>query len=212
VSDRIRILIADDHPLVRDGIRAVLDTQPDLVVIGEAATGAEAVELAAELQPDVTLMDLQMPHLDGPSAIERIRSRDPRANVLVLTTYDTDADITRAIDAGATGYLLKDTEREQLFDAIRSAARGETTLSPSVAGRLLARVRTPRSDALSGREIEVLTAAAGGLTNKDIARRLHLSESTVKTHLLHVFTKLGVDDRTAAVTAGIERGIIRLER
>jgi DNA-binding NarL/FixJ family response regulator len=153
-----------------------------------------------------------MPHLDGPSAIERIRSRDPRANVLVLTTYDTDADITRAIDAGATGYLLKDTEREQLFDAIRSAARGETTLSPSVAGRLLARVRTPRSDALSGREIEVLTAAAGGLTNKDIARRLHLSESTVKTHLLHVFTKLGVDDRTAAVTAGIERGIIRLER
>jgi DNA-binding NarL/FixJ family response regulator len=212
VSDRIRILIADDHPLVRDGIRAVLDTQPDLVVIGEAATGAEAVELAAELRPDVTLMDLQMPHLDGPSAIERIRSRDPRANVLVLTTYDTDADITRAIDAGATGYLLKDTEREQLFDAIRSAARGETTLSPSVAGRLLARVRTPRSDALSGREIEVLTAAAGGLTNKDIARRLHLSESTVKTHLLHVFTKLGVDDRTAAVTAGIERGIIRLER
>lgn len=210
MSDLIRILIADDHPVVRDGIRAVLGTQPDLVVVGEAATGAEAVDLAAELRPDVTLMDLQMPNLDGPGAIEQIRGRDPQAKVLVLTTYDTDGDITRAVEAGATGYLLKDTEREHLFDAIRSAARGETALSPAVASRLFARMRTPRSEALSGREIEVLAAVAGGLANKDIARRLHLSEATIKTHLVHIFVKLGVDDRTAAVTAGIERGIIRL--
>jgi DNA-binding NarL/FixJ family response regulator len=211
VSDPIRLLIADDHPVVRDGIRAILDTQPDLQVVGEATTGAEAVRLARDLRPDVILMDLQMPELDGATAIARIRGHDPEAKVLVLTTYDTEGDITRAIDAGATGYLLKDSRREQLFDAIRSAARGEAVLSPAVATRLLARMRTSPSDALSSREIEVLGAAARGLSNKDIARRLHVSEATVKTHLLHIFTKLDVTDRTAAVTLALERGVIRLD-
>ncbi len=211
MSATVRLLIADDHPVVRDGIRAILGTQPDLEVVGEAATGAEAVELARDLRPDVILMDLQMPHVDGTAAIAQIRGYDPQAKVLVLTTYDTDADITRAVEAGATGYLLKDTPREQLFDAIRSAARGKAVLSPAVATRLLARMRRSKAEALSGREIEVLTAVGRGLTNKDIGRHLHISEATVKTHLLHIFTKLEVADRTAAVTLAIERGIIRLD-
>jgi DNA-binding NarL/FixJ family response regulator len=208
----IRVLIADDHPVVRDGIRAVLGTQPDLQVIGEAATGSEAVELARRLQPDVILMDLQMPQMDGAAAIATIRAHDPQAKILVLTTYDTDSDITRAIDAGATGYLLKDTPRNHLFDALRAAVRGEAALSPTVAARLLARMRAPQADALTSREIDVLTAAARGLNNREIGRRLYISEATVKTHLLHIFAKLDVSDRTAAVTLAIERGIIRLDR
>ncbi|MPZ97376.1 MAG: response regulator [Propionibacteriales bacterium] len=212
MSTPIRLLIADDHPVVRDGIRAVLGTQPDLVVVAEASTGAEAVELARTHRPDVILMDLQMPQMDGTTAIAQIRAHDPAAKVLVLTTYDTDGDITKAVQAGATGYLLKDTHRDQLFDAIRSAARGQTVLSPAVATRLLARMRTSTAETLSSREIDVLTAVARGLTNKGIARQLHISEATVKTHLLHVCNKLDVDNRTAAVTAAIEQGIIRLDR
>lgn len=210
MTERIRVLIADDHPVVRDGIRAMLGTQPDLEVVGEATTGTEATQLARDLQPDVVLMDLQMPHVDGATAIAQIRARDPHANILVVTTYDTDSDITRAIDAGATGYLLKDTPREQLFAAIRSAACGESVLSPAIATRVLARMRTPQPDMLSGREIDVLTAVARGLSNKDIAAHLHISQATVKTHLLHIFAKLGVDDRTAAVTVALDQGIIRL--
>jgi DNA-binding NarL/FixJ family response regulator len=206
----IRLLIADDHPVVRDGLRAMLATQPDMELIGEAATGTEAVAQARALGPDVVLMDLQMPDLEGPAAIATLREQAPEVRVLVLTTYGTDADITRAVDAGATGYLLKDAPREQLFGAIRAAAEGESVLSPSVATRVLGRMRAPAEEALSPRELEILQAVARGLSNKDIGRRLYVSEATVKTHLLRVFGKLGVDDRTAAVTVALERGIIRL--
>ena len=206
----IRLLIADDHPVVRDGLRAMLATQPDMELVGEAATGIEAVERVRTLRPDVVLMDLQMPDLDGPAAIATLRERAPGVRVLVLTTFGTDADITRAVDAGATGYLLKDAPREQLFGAIRAAARGEAVLSPSVATRVLGRMRAPAEEALSPRELEILGAVARGLSNKDIGRQLYVSEATVKTHLLRVFSKLGVDDRTAAVTVALERGIIRL--
>jgi DNA-binding NarL/FixJ family response regulator len=206
----IRLLIADDHPVVRDGLRAMLATQPDMELVGEAATGTQAVAQARALRPEVVLMDLQMPDLDGPAAIATLRERAPEVRVLVLTTYGTDADITRAVAAGATGYLLKDAPREQLFAAIRSAARGEAVLSPSVATRVLGRMRAPAEEALSPRELEILQAVARGLSNKDIGRQLYVSEATVKTHLLRVFSKLGVDDRTAAVTVALERGIIRL--
>jgi DNA-binding NarL/FixJ family response regulator len=206
----IRLLIADDHPVVRDGLRAMLATQPDMELIGEAATGTEAVAQARALGPDVVLMDLQMPDLEGPAAIATLREQAPEVRVLVLTTYGTDADITRAVDAGATGYLLKDAPREQLFGAIRAAAEGESVLSPSVATRVLGRMRAPAEEALSPRELEILQAVARGLSNNDIGRRLYVSEATVKTHLLRVFGKLGVDDRTAAVTVALERGIIRL--
>jgi DNA-binding NarL/FixJ family response regulator len=210
VTGPIRLLIADDHPVVRDGLRAMLATQPDMELVGEAATGTEAVAHARALRPDVVLMDLQMPDLDGPAAIATLREQAPEVRVLVLTTFGTDADITRAVDAGATGYLLKDAPREQLFGAIRAAARGESVLSPSVATRVLGRMRAPAEEALSPRELEILQAVARGLSNKDIGRQLYVSEATVKTHLLRIFGKLGVDDRTAAVTVALERGIIRL--
>lgn len=210
MTERIRLLIADDHPVVRDGLRAMLDTQADLEVVGEATTGTEAVARTRVLQPDVVLMDLQLPDLDGPGAIAALRDHEPDVRVLVLTTYDTDADITRAIDAGATGYILKDVPREDMYAAIRSAARGESALSPSVATRVLDRMRAPAEKALSGRELEILEEVARGLSNQAIAHQLYISEATVKTHLLHIFSKLGVDDRTAAVTAALERGIIRL--
>ena len=206
----IRLLVADDHPVVRDGLRAMLATQPDMELVGEAATGTQAVERARALRPDVVLMDLQMPELDRPAAIATLRDQAPEVRVLVLTTFGTDADITRAVDAGATGYLLKDAPREQLFGAIRAAARGEAVLSPSVATRVLGRMRAPAEEALSPRELEILGAVARGLSNKEIGRQLYVSEATVKTHLLRVFGKLGVDDRTAAVTVALKRGIIRL--
>jgi DNA-binding NarL/FixJ family response regulator len=206
----IKVLIADDHPVVRDGLRAMLATQPDLEVIGEAATGTQAVERAQALRPEVVLMDLQMPELDGPAAIATLREREPAVHVLVVTTFGSDADITRAIDAGATGYLLKDAPREQLFTAIRAAARGESVLSPTVATRVLGRMRAPPEKALSSRELEILGAVARGLSNRQIGHQLYVSEATVKTHLLRIFGKLGVDDRTAAVTVALERGIIRL--
>jgi len=210
MAGSIRVLIADDHPVVRDGLRAMLATQPDMELVAEAATGAEAVARARALRPEVVLMDLQMPQLDGPGAIAALRDSEPAVRVLVLTTFGTDADIMRAIDAGATGYLLKDAPREQLFSAIRAAARGESALSPSVATRVLGRMRAPAEEALSPRELEILQAVARGLSNKDIGRRLHVSQATVKTHLLRIFAKLGVDDRTAAVTVALDRGIIRL--
>jgi DNA-binding NarL/FixJ family response regulator len=212
VSQPIRLVIADDHPVVRDGLCAMLDTQSDIEVVGEATTGAEALDMVRSLRPDLVLMDLQMPELDGASATRRIRAEHEEVQVLVLTTYDTDADISRAVEAGATGYLLKDARREELFNAVRLAARGESVLSPGVAARVLGRMRAPAEESLSVREIEVLGAVARGLSNREVARELHISEATVKTHLLHVFAKLGVDDRTAAVTVALERGIIRLGR
>ncbi|WP_328353350.1 response regulator transcription factor [Streptomyces sp. NBC_00445] len=207
----IRVLLADDHPVVRDGLAAVLATQPDLTVVGEAATGAEAVRRTASLAPDVVLMDLQMPDMDSTAATAAIRAAHPEVRVLVLTTYDTDADITAAVDAGAVGYLLKDTGRHELCEAVRTAARGGAALSPSVAAKVLAHMRGDRSAGLSGRELEVLSAVARGQSNKQIARALRLSEATVKTHLLHIYTKLDVADRTAAVTAALGRGIIRID-
>ncbi|RIH85045.1 Response regulator protein VraR [Meiothermus luteus] len=207
---RIRILLADDHPVVRAGLVGLLSSQPDFEVVGEAANGQEALRAVEQLLPQVVLMDLRMPVMDGVSAIRQIRSRFPQVQILVLTTYDTDSDIVRAVEAGATGYLLKDVPREELFRAVRLCARGEAVLSPPVAARLLGRMRGPAEENLSLRELEVLALVARGLSNKEIARKLKISEATVKTHLLHTFSKLGVDDRTAAVTVALERGILRL--
>jgi DNA-binding NarL/FixJ family response regulator len=203
-------MIADDHAVVRDGLAAMLASQPDFQVAGEAADGAIAVALAAELRPDVILMDLRMPILDGVTAIRQIRARQPAARILVLTTYDTDADILPAIEAGATGYLLKDTPRDELFRAIRATAAGEAVLAPAVAARLMGKMRAPAEERLSARELEVLGLVANGASNSDIAGALHISEATVKSHLLHVFAKLGVADRTAAVTVALQRGVLRL--
>lgn len=210
MSERIRILIADDHPVVRDGLSAMLATQADFAVIGEAATGRQAIDKVASDPPDVVLMDLQMPDTDGATAIQRIRVAHPGVHVLVLSTYGTDADISGALDAGATGYLLKDAGRAELFAAIRAAARGEAILSPAVATRVVHNLRSGPQYTLSSREIDVLTALARGKSNKQIARDLSISQATVKTHLLHIYAKLGTSDRTAAVTAALERGIIRL--
>ena len=212
VGQVIRLLIADDHPVVRDGLRGMLAGEADFEVVGEAASGVEAVRLTERERPDVVLMDLQMPEMDGATATAEIAARFPGTRVLVLTTYDADADILRAVEAGATGYLLKDTPRERLFPAIRAAARGETVLAPTVATRLVSRMRRPAEEALTAREIEVLELVARGSSNADIAAALFISEATVKTHLLHTFAKLGVDDRTAAVVAALERGIIALPR
>jgi DNA-binding NarL/FixJ family response regulator len=205
---RIRVLLADDHPVVREGLRGMLAAEPDIEVVGEAPSGDEAVSLCNALRPDVVLMDLRMPGGDGVSAITRLRDRQPAPRIMVLTTYDTDTDILRAVEAGATGYLLKDTPRADLLNAIRAAARGETVLAPAVAGRLVTRLRAPRPEALSAREAEVLAQVARGRTNAEIGRVLHISEATVKTHLTRACTKLGVSSRTAAVTRAMETGAL----
>ena len=207
----IRLLIADDHPVVRDGLRGMLENQPDFEVIGEAADGAAALKLVEETTPDLILMDLRMPVMDGVSATREIKRRFQNVQVLVLTTYDSDADILPAIEAGATGYILKDSSREELYRAIRAAVRGETVLAPTVAARLVGRIRLPAEEKLSSRELEVLQLVAGGASNSEIAGRLHISQATVKSHLIHIFGKLGVSDRTAAVTVALQRGLIRLE-
>jgi DNA-binding NarL/FixJ family response regulator len=207
----IRLLIADDHPVVRAGLQGMLAGQPDLLVVGEAGDGEEALAQAAALRPDVVLMDLRMPVLDGVGATRRLRAEQPAVRVLVLTTYDSDADILRAIEAGATGYLLKDAPREELFRAIRATARGQPLLSPAVAARLMKRAAGPAEEPLSPRELAVLRLVARGESNKEIGARLHIGEATVKTHLLHAFGKLGVDDRTAAVTEALRRGLLTLD-
>jgi DNA-binding NarL/FixJ family response regulator len=207
----IRLLIADDHLVVRTGLHAMFGTEADIDIVGEATTGAQAVDLADRLRPDVVLMDLRMPEVDGVAATVRIRERHPSIHVLVLTTYDTDADILKAIEAGATGYLLKDATREELIRAVRAAARGASVLTPAVASRLMHRLRAPGHEALSAREIEILQHVARGRTNKEIAAALFISEATVKTHLLHIFGKLDAQDRTQAVTVALERGVLRLD-
>lgn len=206
----VKILIADDHPVVRMGIRGMLDGEPDIEVVGEAENGGEAVEMVAKLRPDVVLMDLRMPNMDGVAATEKITKDHPETRILVLTTYESDADILRAIETGATGYLLKDTPKEDLFAAIRTVAKGESPFAPAVASRLMRRMRSPEEEALSAREIEVLNLVAEGASNKRIAKELWIGETTVKSHLLHIYEKLGVADRTAAVTMALKRGIIRL--
>jgi DNA-binding NarL/FixJ family response regulator len=204
----IRILLVDDHPVVRHGLRGMLDAEDDLRVVGEASSGAEGVAVAVAERPDIVLMDLRMPGGDGVSATEEILARVPGCRVVVLTTYESDRDILRAIEAGASGYLLKDATPAELADAVRAAARGETVLAPSVASTLVRQVRRPAPPALSTRETEVLRLVAGGLTNAEIGKRLFISEATVKTHLLRVFNKLDVADRTAAVTTAMRHGLL----
>jgi len=225
MNDPIRLLIVDDHPVVRDGLSGMFASAPEFNVVGEASDGAQAVRLAEVLTPDVILMDLRMPGLDGVAAITELASRGVAARILVLTTYDTDSYVLPAIEAGATGYLLKDAPRAELLRAVQAAARGEAVLAPSVAARLMSRVRAagaqpggarnssgpdgPNGNSLSGREREVLELVAAGATNREAGALLSISEATVKTHLLHIYAKLGVSDRTAAVTEGFTRGILK---
>jgi DNA-binding NarL/FixJ family response regulator len=204
----IRVLLADDHPVVRAGLCGMLAAEPGIEVVGEAASGPEAVALATAGGYDVILMDMRMPGGDGVTATAQILAANPDARVLVLTTYDTDADILRAVEAGATGYLLKDATPAELAGAVRAAARGETVLAPSVAERLVVHVRRPFRESLSAREVEVLVRVARGRTNAEIGRELFISEATVKTHLMRASSKLGVSGRTAAVTTAIERGLL----
>ena len=202
----IRVLLVDDHPVVRSGLSGLLGGEPDIEVVGEASDGSEGVERAKELEPDVVLMDLRMPVMDGVEATRLITAAGgPR--VLVLTTYDTDTDILRAVEAGATGYLLKDTPRDALVGAVRAASRGETVLAPPLAAKLMRQVRS--NDQLTAREVEVLALVSRGMSNGDIAQELFIGEATVKTHLLHAFDKLGVSDRTAAVTTAMRLGVLR---
>jgi DNA-binding NarL/FixJ family response regulator len=204
----IRLLIVDDHPVVRDGLRGMFAGDEDFDVVGEAANGAEAVAQAQSLVPDVILMDLRMPGMDGATAIRELAARAVPSRVLVLTTYDSDRDVVPAVEAGATGYLLKDAPRDELLRAVRAAHRGESVLAPSVAARLMGQLRSPAQDPLSHRELEVLALIAQGLTNRGAADRLFVSEATVKTHLLHIYAKLEVNDRAAAVATAYERGLL----
>lgn len=204
----IRILVVDDHPVVRDGIRGVFAGDDDFEVVGEAGDGADAVRQTQQLDPDVVLMDLRMPTMGGVEAIQRLRELRHPARVLVLTTYDTDRDVLPAVEAGATGYLLKDAPRDELIRGVRAAHAGQSVLSPAVAGALMGRLGDRNPGALSPRELEVLRLVADGATNRAVARNLFVSEATVKTHLLHLYDKLGVRDRAAAVAVAYERGLL----
>jgi DNA-binding NarL/FixJ family response regulator len=207
----LRLVVVDDHPVVRDGLRGMLGTQPDFEIVGEAASGAEALTVVAAARPDVVLTDLRLPDPSGGALIRLLLERVPTVRVLVLTTHDTDSDVLPAVEAGAIGYLLKDAPREELFRAVRAAARGETVLSPSVATLLVSRIRPdrrPTETRLSAREREVLALIAQGRTNRQAAAALFISEATVKTHLLHIYAKLAVPDRAAAVSAAHRRGIL----
>ena len=206
----ITVLLVDDHPVVREGVRGMLTGEPDIEIVAEAGSADEAVVMSGAYRPDVILMDLRMPGGDGVEATTRIMGTGSESRVLVLTTYESDVDILRAVEAGAAGYLLKDATRTELAEAIRIAARGETVLSPSIAARLVTRLRAPQQETLSPRELQVLRLVAQGLTNAGTGQRLCIAEATVKTHLLRIFAKLGVDDRTAAVTVAMSRGLLTL--
>jgi len=207
----IRLLIADDHMVVREGLRTLLEVAPDIELVGEAADGAEAVRLAGELAPNVVLMDLRMPNMDGMEATRQIKSLYPEVEVVILTTYDDDDHIIGGLRAGARGYLLKDARREALFDAIRAASRGESLLPSAVIDRVVAHLHKPRrakTQTLSAREMEVLGLLAQGAANKEVARKLHISERTVKAHVTSIFNKLGVSSRTAAVAVALKQGLL----
>ncbi|WP_157001710.1 response regulator [Agromyces laixinhei] len=210
----IRIVVADDHPIVRAGIVGLLESEQGLEVVGEAADGADAVAVAASERPDLVLMDLRMPQLDGAAATARILAEVPSTRVLVLTTYETDDHILAAIEAGASGYLLKAAPQAEIVAGIRAVAAGETVLAPTIAAKLVSRVRAgtaaaaSASPTLSPREVQVLRLVADGRSNPEIARELFIGEATVKTHLLHVFEKLEVGDRTRAVTRAMELGLL----
>ncbi|MGC0330648.1 DNA-binding NarL/FixJ family response regulator [Streptomyces sp. SAI-170] len=204
----LRIVVVDDHTVMRAGVVALLAGEDSVEIVGEAGDGRAALDLVERFDPDVALVDLRMPVLDGVATTTEIVARYPRTRVLILTTYDTDAEIERAVEAGAIGYLLKDTTREQLVDAVHAAARGETVLAPRVAAKLVARMRRPAQEPLTDRETDVLEAVADGLTNAEIGRRLVIGEATVKTHLLRLFAKLDVNDRTRAVVVAMERGLL----
>jgi DNA-binding NarL/FixJ family response regulator len=204
----IRVLIVDDHPIVRDGLQGILAAHPDFEVVGQAANGAEGVRHTQAQRPDVVLMDLRMPEMGGVEAIKLLRTRYPDTHILVLTTYDTDSEVLSALEAGATGYLLKDAPREDLIRAVKAAHRGESTLSPAVASRLVGRVRGSEVGALSPRELEIIKLIADGANNREAAAKLFISEATIKTHLIHIFEKLGVRDRAAAVAEAYRRRLI----
>ena len=214
--DSIRILIVDDHTVVRDGLSAMLGREDDMTVVGEASNGLEAIEQTSRLKPDVILMDLRMPELDGVGAMRRIAESDPDVQVLVLTTFDTDEYIFQAIEAGAKGFLLKDASREELFKAVRAVSKGESLIEPGVAAKVLSRFvqlsqhQASSAGILSEREMDVLRQMATGGANKEIAAKLSLSERTVKTHVANIFQKLGVNDRTGAVTEALRRRIISI--
>ncbi|MGX6600516.1 response regulator [Micromonosporaceae bacterium Da 78-11] len=204
----IRLIVADDHPVVRDGLSTMFASTPGFEVLGQAADGAEAVRMAQALGPDVILMDLRMPGMDGLTAITELARLGVTARVLVLTTYDNDSHVLPAIEAGATGHLLKDAPRDELLRGARAAAKGETVLSPSVAARPVNRVRTPAPQLVSRREQEVLELVAAGNTNREVAARLFITEATVKSHLISIYAKLGVTDRAAAVAESFNRRLL----
>jgi DNA-binding NarL/FixJ family response regulator len=207
----IRLFIVDDHPVVRDGLRGIFASEADFEVVGEASDGNEALVRVPRQEVDVVLMDLRMPGMGGVEAIGKLHEVDPGLRIIVLTTFDTDSDVLPAIGAGAAGYLLKDTPRAELLRAVRAVAQGESVLSPSVTGRLMGSARKPAADGLSRRELEVLDLIAEGATNREAASKLFVSEATIKTHLLHIYEKLGVRDRAAAVGEAYKRGFLPLK-
>lgn len=210
-GEAIRVLICDNHPMVRAGLRAALQEDGGLELVAEAKDGAEAVSLVGDLRPDVVLMDLRMPRMDGVTATTRIKALHPKTEVVVLTAYDGDIDIFRALEEGAIGYLLKDADDDAIFAAVRKAVEGTASLDPNVQTRLVRSVRQSNAEAISFREVEILQLVAKGLSNEDIAETLYLTRNTVKTHLQRAYEKLGATDRTSAVIEALRRGIIRLE-